>query len=79
MKTDMKKFVIVPITLAFLFLFSCESDNCECTKRTFNYEGDYPTSDVEVVNCPAEMEDGDDIIEWGDDDKIDNVVSKTCI
>lgn len=75
----MKKLSILMITLASLFLFSCETDNCECTKRTFNYDGDYPTSEVEVVDCPGGMEDGDDIIEWRDDDKIDNVVSKTCI
>ena len=75
----MKKLLTFTIVLAFIFLSSCETDNCECTKRTFNYDGDYPTSDVEVVDCPEDMEDGDDIIEWGDDDRIDNVVSKTCI
>jgi len=75
----MKKLSIVPIALVFLFLFSCERDNCECTKRTYNYDGDYPVSDLEVVDCPDDMEDGDDIIEWRDDKRIDYVLSKTCI
>lgn len=74
----MKKLMIIPISIAFLFLFSCEIDDCECTKRTYNYDGDYPTSKVEDVNCPSEMEDGDDIIEWGDDERIAYVINKTC-
>ncbi len=74
----MKRLSIIPLTIAFLFLFSCEDDNCECTKRTYNYDGDYPVSETEVVDCPSDMEDGEDRIEWRDDDKIDYVLTRTC-
>lgn len=75
----MKKLVIVPVSIAFMFLLSCSSDNCNCTKRTYNYDGDYPTSTLEDVDCPDGLEDGENIIEWRDDEKIDYVVNKTCI
>lgn len=74
----MKKLMIIPVSIAFFFLFSCGSDDCNCTKRTFNYDGDFPTSTVEDVDCPGDLEDGDDIIEWNDDDRIDYVIHKTC-
>jgi len=75
----MKKLIIVPVSIAFPLLFSCENDGCECTKRTFNYDGEYPTSQTEVVDCPSGMEDGESLIEWRDDDKIDHVITRTCI
>ena len=75
----MKKLLIIPVSIAFLFLFSCGNDGCECTKRVYNYDGDYPVSTTEVVDCPSDIEDGEDIIEWRDDKKIDYVLTKTCI
>jgi hypothetical protein len=75
----MKKLLIVPVAIAFMFLFSCSNDGCECTTRTFNYDGDYPVSSVEVVDCPADMEDGENRIEWREDERIDYVLIKTCI
>ncbi len=75
----MKKLSIVPVTLALFLLFSCETDDCECTKRTYNYDGDYPTSEVEVVDCPSDLEDGEDRIVWNDEEHIDYVLSKTCL
>ncbi len=75
----MKKLLILPVFIAFLSLSSCGNDSCECTKRSYNYDGDYPVSSVKVVDCPADMESGDDIIEWREDGKIDYVLTKTCI
>lgn len=73
----MKK-LIFPIVLAFLFLFSCEDDRCECVKSTYSYDGDYPVAKEEEVDCPSDMEDGDYIIEWRADDRIDYIIGKTC-
>lgn len=75
----MKKLLILPVFIALIFSTSCSSDNCECTKRSFNYDGDYPVSTLEEVDCPGDIEDGEDIIVWREDDKIDYVLSKTCI
>ena len=75
----MKKLIIIPVFIAFMLLFSCSSDGCECTKRTFNYDGDYPVSTLEVVDCPDDMEDGEDRITWREDERIDYVLEKTCI
>ena len=75
----MKKLLILPVFIALLSLNSCSSDGCECTKRTYNYDGDYPVSTLEVVDCPDDIEDGEDVIVWGEDDKIDYVLTKTCI
>ena len=75
----MKKLLILPVFIALVSLTSCSSDGCECTKRTYNYDGDYPTSTLEVVDCPDDMEDGDHIDEWREDGRIDYWLSKTCI
>ena len=75
----MKKLLVIPVSIAFLFLFSCSNDGCECTQRTYNYDGDYPVSETKVVDCPGDIEDGEDIIEWREDERIDYVLSKTCI
>lgn len=74
----MKKLLIVPVFFAFLFLFSCSNDGCECTKRSYNYDGDYPVSSVKTVDCPGDMEDGEDRIVWREDQRIDYVLNKTC-
>ena len=75
----MKKLLILPVFIAFLSLSSCGNDGCECTKRSYNYDGDYPVSSLEVVDCPSDMEDGEDRIEWREDERIDYVLNKTCI
>ncbi len=75
----MKKLLFLPIFIVFLSLSSCYTDDCECTKRTYNYEGDYPVSSTEVVDCPDDIEEGADLIEWREDNRIDYVLTKTCI
>ena len=75
----MKKLLVIPVSIAFLFLFSCSDDGCECTKRTYNYDGDPPTSETKVVDCPGDMEDGEYIYEMREDGRIDYVIHKTCI
>lgn len=75
----MKKLLILPVFIALVSLTSCSSDGCECTKRSYNYDGDYPVSSLEVVDCPSDMEDGEDRIEWREDERIDYVLNKTCI
>jgi len=75
----MKK-LIIPVALSFLFLFSCETDNCECFEKTFDYSGDYPVMETEVIDCPGDIEDGEDIIYWDEaTGRIDYIINKTCI
>lgn len=74
------KNLIIPVALSFLFLFSCESDKCECFKKTFNYDGEYPVMETEVIDCQEDIENGEDIIFWDEAQRrIDYIINKTCI
>ena len=72
----MKKLLILA---GLLLLFSCEKDSCECLKKSYDYSGDYPVMSVEEIDCPDDMEDGEDRITWDEaNGRIDYILSKTC-
>jgi len=75
----MKKLIIPSILLMLLLLFSCEKDGCECLKKSYDYSGDYPVMETEEIDCPGDLEDGEERIVWDDaNGRIDYILSKSC-
>ena len=73
--------IIGPLVLSFLILpGACDKDGCECLKKSYDYGGDYPIRETEEVDCPGDLADGDDLIVWDEaNDRIDYIISKTCL
>ena len=75
----MRKYVFHLLFIGLILLFSCEeTDRCECLKVTYAYDGVYPVGTEELVDCPQGMEDGDYLIEWREDLRIDYIIDMTC-
>ncbi len=73
----MKKFIL-PLSFAFMMAISCDSDNCDCVKKTYTYGDSYPTYKLTDVDCPEGMVDEEIKVEYLSPRIIDYTITKTC-